>query len=342
MITNANQRVFYFGRTKSEGTKDMKALLGGKGANLAEMTSIGLPVPPGFTVTTECCAEYNRLGERLPSGLMEEVYRNMRMVEEETGKAFGSESDPLLMSVRSGAAVSMPGMMDTVLNLGLNDRSLDGLARASGNRRFALDAYRRLINMFGDVVMGVSHEKFETEFAKVKAKYAVTLDTELDEAGLDDLIKAYKQVYNTHTGEDFPQDPAVQLEKAIEEPGLTTTEAIAKRAGLPVKEVRRVMKESSTLRTSVNDDLTCTRCRKYRAQTGSEFCLDCRLELNKALGEAVDALREQISTTPKTDPSSEMSVDEILQEITAERNRDDFDIFVRFTWGFTSKRLPVP
>ena len=194
----------------------MKELLGGKGANLAEMTSIGLPVPPGFTITTETCAEYNEGGGKLPDGLMKEVHNHMALVEQETGKRFGSEIDPLLMSVRSGAAVSMPGMMDTVLNLGLTDKAMEGLASSSGNRRFALDAYRRLINMFGDVVMGVDHENFEKEFDCLKAKYGASLDTELNEEGLQELVTIYKQVYLEHTGEEFPQDPYLQLEKSIE------------------------------------------------------------------------------------------------------------------------------
>ena len=216
MATSTRKRIHYFGKTKSEGTKEMKDLLGGKGANLAEMTSIGLPVPPGFTITTETCAEYNNIGGKLPEGLLDEVHANMGTVEQETGKSFGSETNPLLVSVRSGAAVSMPGMMDTVLNLGLTDKAVDALADISSNRRFALDAYRRLINMFGDVVMGVSHEHFEEEFDRIKAQYGVSLDTELSEEGLADLISAYKKVYREHTGEDFPQDPYLQLEKAIE------------------------------------------------------------------------------------------------------------------------------
>ncbi len=215
MTIITRKRVHYFGKTKSEGTKEMKELLGGKGANLAEMTSIGLPVPPGFTITTETCAEYNDLGGKLPDGALDEVHKNMRIVEEETGKQFGSKTDPLLVSVRSGAAVSMPGMMDTVLNLGLTDQAVEGLASVSSNRRFALDAYRRLINMFGDVVMGVSHKKFEEAFDGIKAKYGAKLDTDLNEAGLDELIAAYKQVYREGTGEDFPQDPYDQLEKSI-------------------------------------------------------------------------------------------------------------------------------
>ena len=139
----------------SEGNAGMRNLLGGKGANLAEMTNIGLPVPPGFTVTTKTCAEFNEAGEKFPAGLMDDVRKNVKLLEKESGKRFGSSDNPLLVSVRSGAAASMPGMMDTVLNLGLNDDACEGLAHTSGNPRFALDAYRRLINMFANVVMGV-------------------------------------------------------------------------------------------------------------------------------------------------------------------------------------------
>ncbi|MCB1871495.1 MAG: pyruvate, phosphate dikinase, partial [Gammaproteobacteria bacterium] len=170
----------------------------------------------GFTIDTKSCADYNELGGRLPDGLIDEVKKNMGIVEQEIGKRFGSEEDPLLVSVRSGAAVSMPGMMDTVLNLGLTDKAMEGLARKSDNRRFALDAYRRLINMFGDVVMGVPHEKFEEEFDRIKTEFGVTLDTDLNESGLEKLIEAYKTVYREGTGEEFPQDPYLQLEKSIE------------------------------------------------------------------------------------------------------------------------------
>ncbi len=216
MTIESLKRVYYFGKTRSEGSKDMKELLGGKGANLAEMTSIGLPVPPGFTITTETCSEYNKSGGKLPERLMQEVQANMDMLQKETGKNFGCEDNPLIVSVRSGAAVSMPGMMDTVLNLGLNDRAIIGLGKAFNNRRFALDAYRRLINMFGDVVMGVAHEEFEKEFDRIKSEFGVKLDTELDETGLEKLIASYKAVYKKHTGEEFPQDPYQQLEKSIE------------------------------------------------------------------------------------------------------------------------------
>ncbi|MBL8891680.1 MAG: pyruvate, phosphate dikinase [Planctomycetaceae bacterium] len=208
--------VYYFGATKTEGKGLTKALLGGKGINLAEMTAIGLPVPPGFTITTECCDAYVKAKHKLPEGLMEEVGKHIKTLEKELGKKFGDNNDPLLVSVRSGAAVSMPGMMNTILNLGLTDQSVQGLAKATGNARFAYDAYRRVINMFGDVVMGVDHEHFEHAFDQVKKKYKVTQDTDVPAEGLQELVQAYKDVYKKHTGKAFPQDPNVQLELAIE------------------------------------------------------------------------------------------------------------------------------
>ena len=209
------KRCFYFGARKTDGKVDQKTLLGGKGANLAEMTSIGLPVPPGFTITTETCADFSRTG-RLPAGLMDEVKKNVVLLEKELGKKFGSATDPLLFSVRSGAAVSMPGMMDTVLNLGLTDKAVQGLADATSNPRFAWDAYRRLINMFGNVVMGVPHDKFEHAFDLIKKKYRVELDTEVPAEGLEKLCSAYKTVYRKAVGSAFPQDPMKQLQHSIE------------------------------------------------------------------------------------------------------------------------------
>ena len=211
----ANKMVYYFGKTKTEGKGKPKDLLGGKGVNLAEMTAIGLPVPPGFTITTEVCAQYYEKGERIPTELMVEVEKAVKKLEKELKKNFGDESNPLLVSVRSGAAVSMPGMMNTILNLGLNDVSTEGLAKATKNERFAYDAYRRLINMFGDVVKGMDHHQFEVAFDKVKKKYKVTDDTEVPAEGLKELCEAYKEVYFQHTGEVFPQDPYAQLELAI-------------------------------------------------------------------------------------------------------------------------------
>ncbi len=210
------KHVYYFGKGRTEGNAKMKALLGGKGANLADMTSIGLPVPPGFTITTDTCALYYKAGKRIPHGLMNEVQANVSKLEKETGKKFGDPTNPLLVSVRSGAAVSMPGMMDTILNLGLTDAAAEGLAGATGNRRFAYDAYRRLINMFGDVVMGVDHHHFEQAFDSIKAKYKVHLDTDVPAEGIVELCETYKAVYRKWVGEDFPQNPFKQLELAIE------------------------------------------------------------------------------------------------------------------------------
>jgi pyruvate,orthophosphate dikinase len=208
--------IYYFGKTKTDGRGIGKDILGGKGANLAEMTSIGLPVPPGFTITTLCCKAYYDSGKKLPAGLMDDVQKNVKLLEKELGKKFGDDKNPLLVSVRSGAAMSMPGMMNTILNLGLNDVSVAALANATNNPRFAYDAYRRLINMFGDVVMGVDHHHYEHAFSEIKMKYNATLDTDVPTEGLIELCTAYKAVYKHHTGQDFPQDPLHQLEKAIE------------------------------------------------------------------------------------------------------------------------------
>jgi len=206
---------YYFGKTKTEGRGVGKNILGGKGLNLAEMTAIGLPVPPGFTITTEVCDQYYKLGEKLPANLMGDVSKNIRTLERELKKGFGDAKNPLLVSVRSGAAVSMPGMMNTILNLGLTDVSVEGLANATSNRRFAYDAYRRLINMFGDVVMGIEHHHFEEAFDKIKKKYKAVEDTDVPEEGLVELATAYKAVYKKHTRSSFPQDPIEQLRLAV-------------------------------------------------------------------------------------------------------------------------------
>jgi len=208
--------VYYFGATRCEGNASQRLLLGGKGANLADMTSIGLPVPPGFTITTDTCAAYEGAGGRLPRGLMDDVRANIKLLEKELSKQFGSDRNPLLVSVRSGAAVSMPGMMDTVLNLGLTDAAVAGLARLTGNEWFALDAYRRLVNMFGDVVMGVDHDHFEHAFRAIKTTFGVKEDTQVPVEGLRELVKEYKRIYREHVGQEFPQDPLRQLELAIE------------------------------------------------------------------------------------------------------------------------------
>jgi pyruvate,orthophosphate dikinase len=210
------KRVYFFGNGKAEGNAGMKDLLGGKGANLADMTLVPLPVPPGFTITTDTCGDYNDAGQKLPKGLMDEVRLNISKVEKAAGKKFGDVNNPLLVAARSGAKMSMPGMMDTVLNIGLNDQVVLGLAKLSNNERFAYDSYRRLINMFGDTVMGVDHEHFEHELSAVKHEKGAKVDTDLDTDGLKEVVRRYKEVYKKHVGEDFPQDPFTQLEHAIE------------------------------------------------------------------------------------------------------------------------------
>jgi pyruvate, orthophosphate dikinase len=198
-----------------DGKKEMKELLGGKGANLSEMTTLGVPVPPGFTITTEACGEYNKLGQKYPEGMKEEIEAKLVQLEEKMGAKLGDPANPLLVSVRSGAAVSMPGMMDTVLNLGLNDNSVAGMAKKTGNERFAYDAYRRFIQMFGDVVMGVEHKFFEEALDNVKATKGVEIDTDLDANDLKAVVEAYKAVIQEHAGKSFPDDPREQLKLSI-------------------------------------------------------------------------------------------------------------------------------
>src|SRR5207249_10193816 len=199
----------------AEGNATMRDLLGGKGAGLAEMSRIGLPVPPGFTITTEACLEYYRRSRQFPAGLMDEVRQKMLLLEERTGKRFGDATKPLLVSVRSGAKFSMPGMMDTVLNLGLNKTTVEGLARASGDARFAYDSYRRFMQMFGNVVLGLKHELFEDILLAAKRARGVTQDTELSAGDLGALTEEYRRLVRERAGQAFPEDPWQQLEMAI-------------------------------------------------------------------------------------------------------------------------------
>jgi len=207
--------VYSFGPDGSEGRSDMRDLLGGKGANLAEMASLGLPVPPGFTITTEVCTLRTQEG-RYPDDLEEQVDAALQNVEQRVGAKFGDAGDPLLVSVRSGARESMPGMMDTVLNLGMNDATVEGLAKKSGDRRFAFDSYRRFIQMFGDVVLGVEHHRFEDALETFKEDKGYSLDTALTAEDWENLIATYKRIVETETGKPFPQDPREQLWAAIE------------------------------------------------------------------------------------------------------------------------------
>ncbi len=207
--------VYAFGGAKTDGGAEMNALLGGKGANLAEMARLGLPVPPGFTLTTEVCTRFYADGERYPDGLEEQVETALAAVEAAVGRRFGGEADPLLVSVRSGARVSMPGMMDTVLNLGLNDRTVEALAASSGDRRFAFDSYRRFVQMFADVALGVDRGLFEEEIEILKDEKGVDADADLDAGDWSGLVARFKEIVLAETGAPFPQEPRAQLWEAI-------------------------------------------------------------------------------------------------------------------------------
>src|SRR4030043_1599435 len=199
---------------EADGTN--KKLLGGKGAGLAEMTRMGLSFPPGFIVTTEACLHYNENKKNLPQGLMEEAQENLKKVEEKTGKKFGSSQNPLFFSVRSGAALSMPGMMDTILNLGLNNETIEGLIQITSDGRFAYAAYRRFIQLFGKIALGVDEQEFDQILNRTKEKAGAAYDTDLDADHLKDVCKQYLALIRKRTGSSFPKDPLVQLELAID------------------------------------------------------------------------------------------------------------------------------
>ncbi|HYP29583.1 MAG TPA: pyruvate, phosphate dikinase [Blastocatellia bacterium] len=211
----ANKYVYIFANGKSDGRGDMKDLLGGKGAGLAEMTNAGLPVPPGFTITTEACNAYYSEGAKFPEGMWDQVMAALAQVEQATGKRLGDPSNPLLVSVRSGAKFSMPGMMDTVLNLGLNDETLTGLAGLTSNERFAYDAYRRFIQMFGKIVLNVDGEIFDHAFNEAKRKAKAKVDTDLSAENLRQVVKEFKKIVKRETGKEFPTDPHAQLQESI-------------------------------------------------------------------------------------------------------------------------------
>ncbi|NLM93938.1 MAG: pyruvate, phosphate dikinase [Firmicutes bacterium] len=212
---SAKKYVYFFGGGKAEGSAEMRNLLGGKGANLAEMTNLGIPVPPGFTISTEACIEYYENDRQWPEGLEGEVKANLARLEEVMGAKFGDPENPLLLSVRSGARVSMPGMMDTVLNLGINDRTVQGLIAKSGNERFAYDSYRRFVQMYGDVVLGVDHDLFEALIQETKDRKGVQLDMDLDADDWKELVAKFKALVKEKTGKDFPEDPIEQLYGSI-------------------------------------------------------------------------------------------------------------------------------
>ena len=216
-----NQNVYYFGAGKCDGDGSMKALLGGKGANLAEMSSIGVPVPAGFTITTEVCTYYYDNGKKYPKTLDAEIEANITKVEKAMGKKFGDLENPLLLSVRSGARESMPGMMDTILNLGINDEVVEALAKKTGNAKFAWDSYRRFLQMYGSVVMEVEaeasehHDPYEVILDKAKAKAKVKDDSGLKEKDLREVVAAFKALIKERSGRNFPENPREQLKGAV-------------------------------------------------------------------------------------------------------------------------------
>ena len=212
--STAPRYVYFFGGGTADGDRSMKDLLGGKGAGLAEMTNAGLPVPPGFTITTEACNRYYLNNWRVPGSVDTEMLRQLRRLEKTAEVSFGSLERPLLLSVRSGAKFSMPGMMDTILNLGLNDATVEALEAQTGNGRFAFDSYRRFMQMFGNVVLEISKDDFEEELDAVKQEFGATLDTELGEGALREVVTRYKDVIRLKSGRGFPSDPLEQLRLA--------------------------------------------------------------------------------------------------------------------------------
>jgi pyruvate,orthophosphate dikinase len=237
--------VYFFGAGKAEGQGDAKDLLGGKGAGLAEMTRIGLPVPAGFTITTECCDHYLKNGHKYPADLRAQVTKNIAQLEKVTGKKLGDDKDPLLVSVRSGSARSMPGMMETILNLGLNPVSVEGLAKRTGNPRFAWDAYRRFVQMYSAVVIGLPKEEMEAKLRAMKARMNVKDDTEVSAEGWKELVAEYKSYFKEKTGKDFPDNPTEQLWGAI---GAVFESWMAEKAVT----YRRVERITGLLGTAVN------------------------------------------------------------------------------------------
>src|SRR5205823_2284103 len=203
--------VYFFGNGKAEGDRTMKDLLGGKGSGLAEMTNAGLPVPPGMTISTEACTLYYKEGRKTPAAVDKQMLDGLKKLEAAAGARLGDVKNPLLVSVRSGAKFSMPGMMDTILNLGLNDETVESLKRETGNGRFAADSYRRFIQMYGNVVLEIPKDAFEHELEAVKKARGAHADTDLDEQAWRDVIARYKQVVQKRTGKSFPQDPIQQL-----------------------------------------------------------------------------------------------------------------------------------
>ncbi len=273
--------VYCFGGGNAEGNMHQKELLGGKGANLAEMSRLGIPVPPGFTITTEACIYYTDNENRYPDGLEEQVRENVRQLETRMGKEFGSHDDPLLLSVRSGSAFSMPGMMDTVLNIGLNEDTLEGLCRQGASERFGWDSYRRFIQMFSDVVMGVDHDHFESVLTGKRKENNVRYDHELDTSALREIIGSYKKIVREKTGRDFPSDPWEQLWGAIDAVFLSWNNRRA-------REYRRLHRIPDNLGTAANVQVMVFGNTGKDSATGVAFTRDPSTGEKRFYGEYLD------------------------------------------------------
>ena len=296
-----------------EGNAKMRNILGGKGANLAEMEKIGLPVPMGFTVTTEACLNYYEEGEKISDEILSQIFENLTSLEKEMGKKLGDNDDPLLVSVRSGAVISMPGMMDTILNLGLNDESVKGLAEKTGNDRFAYDSYRRFIQMFGNVVMEVSHDNFEAIIDSVKEKRNITQDMDMTAQDWQEVIKQYEEKIKEVTGQEFPQDPKTQLIMAIEAVFKSWNNQRA-------KVYRRINKIPDNLGTAVNVQTMVFGNKGDDSGTGVAFTRNPSTGENKVYGEfLVNAQGEDVVAGIRTPQSIEKLADvmpDIYKEFT--------------------------
>jgi pyruvate,orthophosphate dikinase len=296
-----------------EGRAEMKSLLGGKGANLAEMVHIGLPVPMGFTVTTEACLRYYEEGEKISDEILAQIFEALENLEKDMGKKLGDPRDPLLVSVRSGAVISMPGMMDTILNLGLNDQSVQGLAGVTGNERFAYDSYRRFIQMFGNVVLGIEHDKFEAIIDSVKQKKNVTLDTELEASDWKEVIRSYKEMIKEEIDRDFPQDPKEQLLMAVEAVFKSWNNQRA-------KVYRRINKIPDTLGTAVNVQTMVFGNKGDDSGTGVAFTRNPSTGEKKVYGEfLLNAQGEDVVAgirTPKNISELESVMPEVYEQFT--------------------------
>ena len=310
-VAPKKQYVHFFGGGSAEGDRSMRDLLGGKGANLAEMTNAGLPVPPGFTISTEACTVYYEQRRRVPAAIDAEMDRHLARLEEMVGAQLGSVEQPLLVSVRSGAKFSMPGMMDTILNLGLNDRAVEGLKARTSNGRFAFDSYRRFIQMFGNVVLEIPKEAFEEEFDGVKAHRGVTLDTDLDEIALREVVDRFKAVAIRESGEPFPLDPRRQLRMA--------RDAVFRSWQNPrAKEYRRIYDIPDAIGTAVNVQAMVFGNTGDRSGTGVGFTRNPATGANEFYGEfLINAQGEDVVAGIRT-PQPIRELEQVMPRAYAE------------------------